>query len=611
MIKRAGSAARNLCGTGVEFKVGSFRNNACNSLWLSALSAAPMPRGRLLAAAALSALAFGDGNWNVDANWTNPATFPNGADAVADFSTLNITANRTVTLGQNITVGSMTVGDSNSTHTYTITGSTLTFDVTSGTASLTSVGDIGTTLVTSFLAIGTGDTLEVQVNGTGGIRFGGKNIVALTGKTIRNSEAGSGVLQFGSTGTGTDIAFTGGNLVQDSLTSAMVIGANTNGEMGGGTATLTVRRGLARYGTNRPDILGTTNITLGDSAGGSDNATLRYDSNNGSVGTISNPLRLAANTTGVLTLQNESLDRVFSGGVAGTNSLTIENRGTQNITFGTAPINNTGAITHSGAGSGLLTINSVIGANVTGVIQNSATSRMVLLGTNTYSGATTISAGTLTVGSTGSIANSSLINVQSGGVFNVAAVTGGFALSANQTLAGTGTVTGSVGLTSLTSVLSPGNSPGILPFGTSQSWNSFTYDWESNDWTGTVAGTAFDQIAITGGLTLSPSGSYQLDLLSLTAGNISGTIPNYVDQDRTWTIVSTTAGITGFDASKWNIVTTGFTGVTGTSGRTFSVQQTGNSIELVYAVPEPATLGLAAAVGLLAAAGVARRRARA
>jgi hypothetical protein len=51
--------------------------------------------------------------------------------------------------------------------------------------------------------------------------------------------------------------------------------------------------------------------------------------------------------------------------------------------------------------------------------------------------------------------------------------------------------------------------------------------------------------------------------------------------------------------------------VTGTSGRTFSVQQTGNSIELVYAVPEPATLGLAAAVGLLAAAGVARRRARA
>ncbi len=235
-----------------------------------------------------------------------------------------------------------------------------------------------------------------------------------------------------------------------------------------------------------------------------------------------------------------------------------------------------------------------------------------------YSGSTTVSAGTLQVNAAASIASTSAVNVGAGGrlVYNsstaltVAPSLAGAGVGSRAILGGTGTINAALTLNNLGDVLSPGNSPGILPFGTSQSWDSFTYDWESNDWTGTVAGTAFDQIAITGGLTLSPSGSYQLDLISLTAGDVPGTIPNYVDQDRSWTIVSTTAGITGFDASKWNIVTTGFTGVTGTSGRTFSVQQTGNSIELVYAVPEPATLGLVAAAGLLTAAGIARRRAR-
>lgn len=67
-------------------------------------------------------------------------------------------------------------------------------------------------------------------------------------------------------------------------------------------------------------------------------------------------------------------------------------------------------------------------------------------------------------------------------------------------------------------MLSPGNSPGILPFGTSQSWTASPYDFEVLNWSGTTAGSA----------------------------------------------------------------------------RQFSVQQTGNTIEVVYAVPEPGALALAA-----------------
>jgi autotransporter-associated beta strand protein len=62
---------------------------------------------------------------------------------------------------------------------------------------------------------------------------------------------------------------------------------------------------------------------------------------------------------------------------------------------------------------------------------------------NTYTGQTNVNGGVLTVTSTGSIANSPVINVASGATFDVAAVAGGFQLTASHTLAGSGTVSGS------------------------------------------------------------------------------------------------------------------------------------------------------------------------
>ena len=64
-------------------------------------------------------------------------------------------------------------------------------------------------------------------------------------------------------------------------------------------------------------------------------------------------------------------------------------------------MNNSGTITNSGSGTGLTLISAVIGTNVTGgVVENSPTSSLTLSNTNTYTGATTVSAGTLKAGST-------------------------------------------------------------------------------------------------------------------------------------------------------------------------------------------------------------------
>ena len=120
---------------------------------------------------------------------------------------------------------------------------------------------------------------------------------------------------------------------------------------------------------------------------------------------------------------------------------------------------------------------------------------------NTYTGATTVNEGILNIASTGTINTSSGISVAAGAKFvynsstalSVAPTLTGNGISNRAVLSGTGTVGTSVTLDNLGDVLSPGNSPGIQNYTPAQTWSSFSYDWEVNNFTGTTAGTAFDR----------------------------------------------------------------------------------------------------------------------
>ncbi|MGN1274442.1 MAG: hypothetical protein ACI4UF_07605, partial [Thermoguttaceae bacterium] len=106
----------------------------------------------------------GSGNWSDGVNWDG--TIPNAEGAVADFTSSALTAAGTVTLGSDITIGSLQTGTA-AAKTWTFTGSTLTMNNGSENAAIT-VASGATTVINSALssagtvAVSGGGTLQVS-----------------------------------------------------------------------------------------------------------------------------------------------------------------------------------------------------------------------------------------------------------------------------------------------------------------------------------------------------------------------------------------------------------------------------------------------------------------
>ena len=198
---------------------------------------------------------------------------------------------------------------------------------------------------------------------------------------------------------------------------------------------------------------------------------------------------------------------------------------------------------------------------------------------NSYTGNTTISAGTLALSGSGAFASSPTVTVGTaagaGPVLDVTGVTGGsnfspqlggaFALASGQTLKGFGLVSGKT-VVSTGSTIAPGTSIGTLSFN-----NSLLVDGTYMADTAATGTQLADLIAETGGnVTIDPSAAL---VLSAT---------NQYDNATTMTILSVTGGGTLSGA---------FGTVTGLPAD-YSVQYTSNSVSLVP-VPEPGSLALA------------------
>jgi autotransporter-associated beta strand protein len=210
---------------------------------------------------------------------------------------------------------------------------------------------------------------------------------------------------------------------------------------------------------------------------------------------------------------------------------------------------------------------------------------VTLQGNHTYTGTTSISAGTFMVN--GQTAAGNHFDVEQGG-----------------TLGGNGTILGTV---AVAGTISPGNSPGTLTTA-SETWlEDGHYNWQILDGNGT-AGTGYDTVAITGTLDLTGlgTGGFAINMWSLSSigPDVNGHANNFnAANTYAWTLASTTAGIAGFEASDFIVnvaATNGTAGFTNSINGNFSVSVSGNNLLLNYTpVPEPTTCLLLLSSGAL------------
>jgi autotransporter-associated beta strand protein len=321
---------------------------------------------------------LGNGTWNTDASgtwsdttkWTS--SFPaNGAGYAADFSTLNISADRAVTLNTSRSIGTLRFGDTSGAQNWTLAssgGSTLTLDTGAGTAPTIAVNQ-------------TTATISAPLAGANGLNKSGSGILVLAAS---NSLSGTVNIDTGNS---------------------------------------SINEGAVRLA--HPNALASaTTLAIRNNNGGS--STLLLD---GTLGDVLVPaaINLSARTSSIAAIRNLAGSNTLSGAIAlqsgGGNYFFHSDAGT--LTLGAISTALTGDRTLTFSGAGNTTLGGLVSnGSATIHLAKSGTGRLLLSAANTFTGNVTVSGGTLAILGTGALYaggwnNAAILTVNSGSVLEL------------------------------------------------------------------------------------------------------------------------------------------------------------------------------------------------
>ncbi len=318
-------------------------------------------------------------------NWTGGSTWWNGTSGVAwttgDNATFSAAGNTTV--NSNVTAGTLTI--SSSTANISILAGAGNLTVNTG---ITVTNSANTTALAHTMGANLvlGGTLALSVANGGSV--GTSNLILSGNLSGGNgiTKSGNGTLTLSGVNT-----YTGQSRLDNGNTIISTIGNFTeSSSLGQGTAGTSIRMGST---TTSGTLVYTGN-------GNTSNRTIQIGNGNGTGGTTA--ATITSNGTGALIFTASGFNTADTSSVSGFSNRTLTLRG---VNTGNNEIQ--GAIVNNTNGTVALTKNDA--------------GRWIISGNNSYTGATTISAGTLQIGnggSTGSLSTGSAITNNAALVFN-------------------------------------------------------------------------------------------------------------------------------------------------------------------------------------------------
>ena len=391
----------------------------------------------------------------------------------SDGSTRNLTLNSgsatiavSNAIGGGAALGTLTITQSGGT-TFSGTVNADTVTLTDTTGSVTFAGN--TTLATlntasqnyNVIFTGAANTITnaVTFSNTGYIKFGDASGDSSTFNGGLTTTAPSGIRLAGTLQTSDDAMSLGdantaivlyANSVLNTGSAALTVNTTVNG---GYTLTLnssaaTTFKGIIG-GSTKPTgittnsggtvVFNTTAISTNGAQAYGENATI---SGNITFTTTNNDITFSGTVNSVsdtktLTIVAGSGDTTFSGTVGGSEALGNTTIGTAGLTAGAIKVQGTLAITNSAASE----IDGVISdGDSAGIITKAGAGNLTLSGDNTYTGATTVNAGTLIISHADSLGGTSgATTVASGGALSIS---GGLTIAEPITISGTGVSSG-------------------------------------------------------------------------------------------------------------------------------------------------------------------------